>query len=186
MNFLDLSYLVQEFFPQLLAPYQSTTTTGSSPTTQASCPLGNAVTSPGPAMNSVPSSFRIPSLEEGRRISVVRLEGPVVEEARLLVASLEGAMLVARSYGDPKRFGSAAERVLAGVLPSGRMTKDLRRARPTAESFVGVEETDSKYAGKPTVSFQPLLSKTQTAEKLVCTLICSLRAVGTRTSWPPA
>src|SRR5215469_106497 len=36
-------------------------TTGSPPTTQASCPLGSAVTSPGPAMNSAPSSIRIAS-----------------------------------------------------------------------------------------------------------------------------
>jgi TetR/AcrR family transcriptional regulator, transcriptional repressor for nem operon len=68
-------------------------------------------------------------LEEGRRTRALRLEGPVVEEARLLVASLEGAMLVARSYGDSRRFVSAAERVLAGVLPSSqRLTKGLRQA----------------------------------------------------------
>ena len=48
----------------MLAPYQSMTTTGSVPTTQASCPLGSAVTSPGSAMNSVPSSMRIPSFPD--------------------------------------------------------------------------------------------------------------------------
>src|ERR687888_2031311 len=37
------------------------TTAGSSPTTQASWPLGSEVTSPGPATNSVPSSIRIAS-----------------------------------------------------------------------------------------------------------------------------
>src|SRR3954452_12997361 len=46
-------------FAYSLAPNQSTTTTGSSPTTHASWPLGSDVTSPGPAMNSVPSSMRI-------------------------------------------------------------------------------------------------------------------------------
>src|SRR5215212_8428597 len=45
----------------LLAPNQSTTTTGSSPTTQASWPLGSDVTSPGPATNSWPSSMLIAS-----------------------------------------------------------------------------------------------------------------------------
>src|SRR5438132_998928 len=46
----------QALLPLSLAPHQSTTTAGSSPTTHASCPLGSAVTSPGPAMNSLPSS----------------------------------------------------------------------------------------------------------------------------------
>jgi len=68
-------------------------------------------------------------LEEGRRTGAVYVEVPVVEEARLLVASLEGAMLVARSYGDSRRFVSAAERVLAGVLSSAkRVAKTVRQA----------------------------------------------------------
>jgi TetR/AcrR family transcriptional repressor of nem operon len=68
-------------------------------------------------------------LQEGRKAGALRLGGPVDEEARLLVASLEGAMLVARSYGDPKRFESAAELVLAGMLPSAtRVARGLRRA----------------------------------------------------------
>jgi TetR/AcrR family transcriptional regulator, transcriptional repressor for nem operon len=68
-------------------------------------------------------------LEEGHRTAALRVEGSVVEEARLFVASLEGAMLVARSYGDSRRFVSAAERVLAGVLPSAqRFKKGLRQA----------------------------------------------------------
>ncbi len=45
----------------MLAPYQSTTMAGSSPTTQASWPLGSEVMSPGPATISVPSSIRIAS-----------------------------------------------------------------------------------------------------------------------------
>src|SRR3954470_20638124 len=48
-------------FAYSLAPNQSTTTTGSSPTTHASCPLGSDVTSPGRATNSVPSSIAIAS-----------------------------------------------------------------------------------------------------------------------------
>lgn len=49
------------YFAELLAPYQSTTTAGSLPTPQVSCPLGREVTSPGSATNSVPSSMRIAS-----------------------------------------------------------------------------------------------------------------------------
>jgi TetR/AcrR family transcriptional repressor of nem operon len=51
-------------------------------------------------------------LERGRRERSLRFRGPSAELARTLVASLEGAMLVARSYGDVSRFESSAERLL--------------------------------------------------------------------------
>jgi len=54
-------------------------------------------------------------LEQGRRGGGLRFEGPAAEEARLLVASLEGAMLVARSYDDVARFEALAERALAAI-----------------------------------------------------------------------
>jgi len=54
-----------------------------------------------------------PVLEAGRGSGALRFDGPASEAARTLVASLEGAMLVARAYGDPSRFDSAAERLLA-------------------------------------------------------------------------
>jgi TetR/AcrR family transcriptional repressor of nem operon len=53
---------------------------------------------------------------QGERSGVLRLQAPPTEEARLLVAALEGALLVARSYDDAARFESAAARVLAGLL----------------------------------------------------------------------
>jgi TetR/AcrR family transcriptional regulator, transcriptional repressor for nem operon len=37
------------------------------------------------------------------------------ERARVLLGALEGAMLVARSYGDPRRFQAAAKHVLADL-----------------------------------------------------------------------
>jgi TetR/AcrR family transcriptional repressor of nem operon len=52
-------------------------------------------------------------LEDGRRTTTLRFSGAPSETARALVASLEGAMLVARAYGDASRFDSAAERLLA-------------------------------------------------------------------------
>jgi TetR/AcrR family transcriptional repressor of nem operon len=52
-------------------------------------------------------------LEQGRRARALRFRGPAREVARTLVASLEGAMLVARSYGDPARFEATAERLIA-------------------------------------------------------------------------
>jgi TetR/AcrR family transcriptional regulator, transcriptional repressor for nem operon len=51
-------------------------------------------------------------LERGRRERSLRFRGPAAELARTLVASLEGAMLVARSYGDVSRFEASAERLL--------------------------------------------------------------------------
>ncbi|HTP27343.1 MAG TPA: TetR family transcriptional regulator [Anaeromyxobacteraceae bacterium] len=52
-------------------------------------------------------------LEEGRKARTLRFTGPTHEIARTLIASFEGAMLVARSYGDAGRFESAANRVVA-------------------------------------------------------------------------
>jgi TetR/AcrR family transcriptional repressor of nem operon len=68
-------------------------------------------------------------LEKGRSSGVLQFRGAAVEEARLLVASLEGALLVARSYDDPGRFESTAERVLGRMLPAAQgARRTLRRA----------------------------------------------------------
>ncbi|HSP19254.1 MAG TPA: hypothetical protein VLQ79_07065, partial [Myxococcaceae bacterium] len=55
-------------------------------------------------------------LEEGRTRGEVDLAGSAREEARLLVAGLEGALLVARSFDAVARFDEAAARLLSGVL----------------------------------------------------------------------
>jgi TetR/AcrR family transcriptional regulator, transcriptional repressor for nem operon len=54
-------------------------------------------------------------LEHGRKAKVFRFSGPAVAQARLLVSSLEGAMLVARSYGDPSRLQETADRLLVSM-----------------------------------------------------------------------
>jgi len=54
-------------------------------------------------------------LKEGKRGKVLKFTGPAVEAARELVGGLEGAMMIARSYGDPARFDAAKERILANV-----------------------------------------------------------------------
>jgi TetR/AcrR family transcriptional repressor of nem operon len=59
-------------------------------------------------------------LDEGRKTKRLRFEGSVEEAARLLVASLEGAMLVARTYGDVSRLESAADRLIADLSPKRR------------------------------------------------------------------
>ena len=54
-------------------------------------------------------------LEDGQASGKLRFAGSARDVARLLVGSLEGAMMLARSYDDAARFKSAAERLLAGL-----------------------------------------------------------------------
>jgi TetR/AcrR family transcriptional repressor of nem operon len=56
-------------------------------------------------------------LEHGRASGTLQFGGQAYEVARLLVSSLEGALLVARSYGDVDRFLSTAARLLAEMVP---------------------------------------------------------------------
>lgn len=61
----------------------------------------------------------------GRQSGLLLFKETASERARVILAALEGAMLVARSYGDPRRFKAAAEHVLDD-LGAG---KKSRRAR---------------------------------------------------------
>jgi TetR/AcrR family transcriptional regulator, transcriptional repressor for nem operon len=54
-------------------------------------------------------------LEVGRADGVLRFQGSPRDVARTLLAGLEGAMLVARPYGDLKRFRSAAALLVDGL-----------------------------------------------------------------------
>ena len=51
-------------------------------------------------------------LESGRQAGDLSFDGPAAEAANALTSALEGAMLLARSYGDPSRFVTAADRLL--------------------------------------------------------------------------
>ena len=62
-------------------------------------------------------------LEQGQAEGTLQFTGSVSDVARLIVSSLEGAMLMARPYGDIKRFQAAASQLLAS----------LARATPQAE-----------------------------------------------------
>jgi TetR/AcrR family transcriptional repressor of nem operon len=57
-------------------------------------------------------SWLVKVLEDGRRVRTLRFRGDPEVAARLVLSTLEGAMLVARSYGDPARFESVAEKLL--------------------------------------------------------------------------
>lgn len=57
-------------------------------------------------------------LEHGRKTNELAFEGPASETAKFLVSALEGAMLVARTFGDESRFECVVKKLL----------DDLRRA----------------------------------------------------------
>lgn len=52
-------------------------------------------------------------LQQGRRSGSLLFTQTANERARVMLGALEGAMLVARSYGDSRRFQAAAKHVLA-------------------------------------------------------------------------
>jgi TetR/AcrR family transcriptional repressor of nem operon len=54
-------------------------------------------------------------LEAGVRVGSFAFREPASERARVLIAGLEGAMLVARSFGAPQRFETAAACLLADL-----------------------------------------------------------------------
>jgi TetR/AcrR family transcriptional regulator, transcriptional repressor for nem operon len=68
-------------------------------------------------------------LEEGRRSGGLQFGGGSRDAARMIVGTLEGAMLIARSYGDPARLRAAADHLLAS-LAQATATSD---PAPTAQ-----------------------------------------------------
>jgi TetR/AcrR family transcriptional repressor of nem operon len=74
------------------------------------------------------------ALEQGRQAGELSFWGPPQERARVFLGALEGAMLVARSYKDHRRFRIAAEHLLADLTDGARLqgqtkTKSKRRGR---------------------------------------------------------
>jgi TetR/AcrR family transcriptional repressor of nem operon len=70
-------------------------------------------------------------LERGRDAGELSFAGSARDEARRWTASLEGAMLLARPYGDVARLEAVAKRLLAEVVrPAGKApAKGSRRPR---------------------------------------------------------
>jgi TetR/AcrR family transcriptional repressor of nem operon len=54
-------------------------------------------------------------LSAGTRDGTLAVDGAVEDVAQSILSTLEGAMLVARPYGDLSRFDAAARRLLAGL-----------------------------------------------------------------------
>jgi TetR/AcrR family transcriptional regulator, transcriptional repressor for nem operon len=76
-------------------------------------------------------------LTDGQQAGTLHFTGSAGEAARTIIGGLEGAMLVARSYGDVSRFSVAANRLLAslvgddGVAPTTK--SGPRRQLPDAD-----------------------------------------------------
>ena len=51
-------------------------------------------------------------LEQGRKEKTIKFSGPASEVAQAIIGSLEGALMIARSYADVARFAAAKERIL--------------------------------------------------------------------------
>ena len=54
-------------------------------------------------------------LKQGKKDHSVKFAGSAAEAAQALVGSLEGAMMISRSYADPARFRGIADRLLADL-----------------------------------------------------------------------
>jgi TetR/AcrR family transcriptional repressor of nem operon len=54
-------------------------------------------------------------VDDGRQDGTLQVEGASCEVAQMIMGALEGAMLVARTYRDPERFGTAAMRLFAEI-----------------------------------------------------------------------
>ena len=54
-------------------------------------------------------------LEDGQQQATLQFVGTPSEAARLIISALEGAMLVARPYGDVERFRATASRLLESL-----------------------------------------------------------------------
>jgi TetR/AcrR family transcriptional repressor of nem operon len=69
-------------------------------------------------------------LERGRRSGALSFDGPAIAKARMLVGALEGAMLIARSYGQVERFTQVATQLLAALYaPKDASARALRALR---------------------------------------------------------
>jgi TetR/AcrR family transcriptional repressor of nem operon len=71
------------------------------------------------------------TLEQGRAKGQLNFRGPPLDFARTLTAALEGAMLLARSYQDPRRFAATARHMLdeIGAPVSAPPKADASRRR---------------------------------------------------------
>ncbi len=74
-------------------------------------------------------------LEQGRKQRTLAFSGSPRETAQMIVSGLEGAMLVARPFGDLARFQNTVHHLLAGLTPRPDGGARVRRDSETAASI---------------------------------------------------
>ncbi len=97
-------------------------------------------------------------VEQGRQEGSLQVAGSSKETARAIVSGLEGAMLVARPYGDVDRFHAAMTHLLAGLtaapiaqmeLLDGRRRPLNRRSRQIGDDQAGGDAPSSPFRTRP-------------------------------------
>ena len=68
-------------------------------------------------------------LQQGKREGSIHFSGPAREAAQATLSTLEGALLVARPYGDPTRFQTTARRLLAALATPASPVARTRRVQ---------------------------------------------------------
>ncbi len=71
-------------------------------------------------------------VERGRKEGTLTFTGSARATARMILSGLEGAMLVARPFGDVTRFQDAARRLLSGLKSPSRAPRSSPRLRGAA------------------------------------------------------
>ena len=66
-------------------------------------------------------AWLVPVLELGRDQGSLKFTGAAGAVARMMVSGLEGAMLVARPYGEVARFKAAAAQLLVSLTGNGQL-----------------------------------------------------------------
>jgi TetR/AcrR family transcriptional repressor of nem operon len=74
------------------------------------------------------------TLEQGRQDGTLHFNGPSREAARMIIGALEGAMLIARPYGDVTRFQTTTARLIADVTPAAPPRPRAPRRPATSRS----------------------------------------------------
>jgi TetR/AcrR family transcriptional regulator, transcriptional repressor for nem operon len=59
-------------------------------------------------------------IDQGQREGTIPVDGSSRELAQMIIGTLEGAMLVARTYHDPERFSRPAKRLLTEITTPAR------------------------------------------------------------------
>lgn len=73
-------------------------------------------------------AWLVRTLARGRAQGVLSFAGDDVENARALAGALEGAMLIARSYGEPQRFTRSATLSIEALSAPAKRQKATKRA----------------------------------------------------------